>query len=375
MGAPCLGVLATHAIQYQAPLYQALARRSVVDLHVAFLSADGARPFHNRDFSTTVDWDVDLIGGYRWTLLERDSPRVTTWPFALIAWLRRQDIVVLHGHADPGMLFAAAACRVLRVPYLLRGESHAKSTATGILRLARHMLASCTVKGATGALPIGTLNAAFYDRYGRIPHFSAPYSVDNDRFRDMADAARCHRTERLTSLGLDPRRPVVIFSGKLIPRKRPLDAVAAIERCNGRLSLLMLGDGPLRREMRAFEARLPVRCLGFVNQADLPGWYACGDVLVLPSESEPWGLVVNEGMACGLVPVVSDAVGCAADLVEGVGEVVTTGDTSTLSRALVRASQDARTSGERIRRRLERFTIAETARGYEQAALTLTRRL
>jgi glycosyltransferase involved in cell wall biosynthesis len=371
---PRLGVLATHAIQYQAPLYQELARRSVVDLHVAFFSAKGARPYHDGGFGMTVDWDVDLTGGYRWTLLERDSPRAATWPFALIAWLRRQDIVVLHGHADPGMLLAAAACRASRVPYLLRGESHARSTATGVRRLARHMLASCTVKGATGALPIGKLNAAFYDRYGRIPLFNAPYSVDNDRFRDMADAGRCDRTERLTSLGLDPRRPVVIFSGKLCSRKRPLDAVAAIERCDGRLSLLMLGDGPLRREMRTFEARLPVRCLGFVNQADLPGWYACGDVLVLPSESEPWGLVVNEGMACGLVPVVSDAVGCAADLVEGVGEVVPTGDIATLSRALVRASQDARNRGERIRRRLERFTIVETAHGYEQAALTLTRK-
>ena len=60
-----------------------------------------------------------------------------------------------------------------------------------------------------------------------------------------------------------------------------------------------------------------MRCLGFVNQAELPGWYGCGDVLALPSGREPWGLVVNEGMACGLVPVVSEAVGCAADLVEG----------------------------------------------------------
>ena len=84
----------------------------------------------------------------------------------------------------------------------------------------------------------------------------------------------------------------------------------------------MLGDGPLSAEVRHFEARLPIRCLGFINQADLPGWYACGEVLVLPSEKEPWGLVVNEAMACGLVPVVSDAVGCAPDLVAGVGEIV-----------------------------------------------------
>jgi glycosyltransferase involved in cell wall biosynthesis len=369
-----MGVLATHAIQYQAPLYQELSRRAVVDLEVAFLSQRGARPYLDPGFGVTLAWDIDLLGGYRWTLLEhesrRDKPR---WPFALGGWLRRQDIVVLHGHAAPEMLLAATACRALSVPYLLRGESHPETAAVGVRRLTRHVLASFTVSGAVGALPIGQLNAAFYDRYGSIPHFLAPYSVDNDRFRAASDALRSMRTERLTSLGLDPRRPTVIFSGKLTSRKRPLDAVRAVERRDGELNLLMLGDGPLRQEMRDFETRLPVRCLGFVNQADLPGWYAAGDVLVLPSESETWGLVVNEAMACGLVPVVSDAVGCGPDLVDGVGEIFPVGNIDELADALVRASRDAYARREKIQRRLEHYTIVDTAHGYEQAALALHR--
>jgi glycosyltransferase involved in cell wall biosynthesis len=371
---PRLGVLATHAIQYQAPLYQELSRRAVVELEVAFLNDRGARSHHDPGFGVTVAWDIDLLGGYRWTLLEHESGCAKAgWLFALSSWLRRQDIVVLHGHADPEMLLAAAACRTLRVPYLLRGEAHPDTAAKGWRRPARHALAALTVRGAAGALPIGQLNAAFYDRYGRIPHFRAPYSVDNDRFRALSDAARSVRTERLTSLGLDPRRPTAIFSGKLTRRKRPLDAVRAIERCNGELSLLVLGDGPLRDEVRRLEARLPVRCLGFVNQSDLPGWYASGDVLVLPSEREPWGLVVNEGMACGLVPVVSEAVGCAQDLVDGIGEIVPVGNIDQLARALLRASREVQARRKAIRGRLERYTITETAQGYEQAALALHR--
>jgi glycosyltransferase involved in cell wall biosynthesis len=372
---PRLGVLATHAIQYQAPLYQELSRRSAVDLEVALLSDAGARPFHNADFGAAVTWDIDLLGGYRWTLLDHRSPRALAgWPFRLIGWLRRQDIVVLHGHADPRMLLAATACRALRTPYLLRGESHAEPAAAGWRRLVRHALASFTVRGAAGALPIGQLNAAFYQRYGRIPLFGAPYSVDNDRFRTVAGAARGARTKRLSSLGLDPGLPVVIFSGKLIARKRPLDVVRAVERCAGRLSLLLLGDGPLREEVRSYEGHLPVRCVGFVNQADLPAWYACGDVLVLPSGGEPWGVVVNEGMACGLVPVVSDAVGCAPDLVEGVGELFAVGDVGALAAALLRAAQDAPGRREKIPARLDRFGITETALGYERATLALYRR-
>lgn len=368
-----LGVLATHVIQYQTPLYQELCRRAAVDLEVAFLSNMGASPCHDPGFGTAVAWDIDLLGGYRWTLLDHQSPKAALrWPFALLAWLRRQDVVVLHGHADRRMLAATVACRALGVPYLLRGDSHARPNATGWRRAARHMLASFSIRGAAGALPIGQLNAGFYHRYGDIPQFPAPYSIDTDRFRATAEAARGSRANRLASLGLDPGRPVVIFAGKLTPGKRPLDAVRAVERCQGELSLLLLGEGPLRKEIDALEAWLPVRCVGFVNQTELPGWYACGDVLVLPSDTEHWGLVVNEGMACGLIPVISDAVGCGPDLVTGVGEIFAVGDIDALACALVRASRDAPDRREKIRGRLERFSITQTARGFEQAAIAVS---
>ena len=91
-----------------------------------------------------------------------------------------------------------------------------------------------------------------------------------------------------------------------------------------------------------------------------------------PASREPWGLVVNEGMACGLTPVVSDAVGCASDLVHGVGEIVPVGDVEALAAALLLASNDAQARHDKIRRRLARYTLTETAKGYEQAALALS---
>ena len=371
---PRLGVLASHPIQYQAPLYQELARRGAVDLEVAFLSSNGAQPYHDPSFGVTLAWDIDLLGGYRSTVLaRRPLTGKAAWLASLRHWLRSRDIVVLHGHADPDMLLAAATCRLLGVPYLLRGDSQAEPSASGWRRITRHLVAGPVVRAAAGALPIGQRNAAFYQRYGRIPHYLAPYSVDNDRFQAMSEAARPAREERLAALGLDPGRPTVIFSGKLIEQKRPLDLIHAIGRCGRSLNLLLLGDGPLRAEVQGYEGHLPVRCLGFMNQAEVPEWYGCGDVLALPSGHEPWGLVVNEGMACGLVPVVSDAVGCAADLVEGVGEIFPAGDIAALAAALTRASADAGDRRERVRGRVSRFTLAQTASGYEQAAMTLRR--
>jgi glycosyltransferase involved in cell wall biosynthesis len=374
-GLPRLGVLATHPIQYQAPLYQQLARRGLVDLEVAFLSRAGVKPFHDRDFGVTLAWDIDLLGGYRSTVLERRRlAGKGAWLVAASRWLRQQDIVVLHGHADPEMLLAAIACRLLGVPYLLRGDAQAESPAPGLRRVARHLVAGAVVRNAAGALPIGHRNAAFYRRYGRIPQYLAPYSVDNERFAVTSGAARPARNERLASLGLDPRRPTVIFAGKLVAQKRPLDLIRAIERTDPEFNLLLLGDGPLRSRVRGYEALLPVRCVGFINQSELPSWYSCGDILALPSDREPWGLVVNEGMACGLIPVVSDAVGCGPDLVRGVGEIFPAGDVGALATALRRVAHDIPGRREMLAARLAGFTTTTSAAGYERAAVALGRR-
>ena len=57
--------------------------------------------------------------------------------------------------------------------------------------------------------------------------------------------------------------------------------------------------------------------VGFLNQSEISRAYVAADCLVLPSDAtETWGLVVNEAMASGLPCIVSNACGCAEDLVE-----------------------------------------------------------
>jgi glycosyltransferase involved in cell wall biosynthesis len=126
----------------------------------------------------------------------------------------------------------------------------------------------------------------------------------------------------------------------------------------------------LADEVRAFLRPGSGAMTGFVNQSELPSYYHAADILVLPSEAEPWGLVVNEAMAAGVLPVVSDRVGSAPDLVVGVGEVYPCGDTARLADALRRAltlasNPDTRN---RVRRHAARYCLNRTATGYEQAA-------
>jgi glycosyltransferase involved in cell wall biosynthesis len=370
---PRLGVLDFHPIQYHAPLYQALAERARVDLDVLFLHHRGQQAAVDPGFGVPVTWNIDLLSGYPSRFLSRPGggPGATRRLLTLVGWIRARDVVVVHGHSHPWMLAATLACRVTRTPYLLRGDAGPAGQATGARRALRSALARLVVSGSASGLAVGQRNEAFYRKY-RAPLVTfAPHSVDNRRF--AREPARPRR-ELLLRLGLPPTRPVILFCGKLQPYKRPLDLLAAARQLRQEVTLLFVGDGPLAADVRAGLEPGRGVVTGFVNQAELPAYYHCADLLVLPSEAEPWGLVVNEAMAAGALPVVSDGVGCAADLVAGIGEVYPRGDPAALAVALSRALGRLNDPdlAKRVQQRIDRYGIEQTAAGFEHAAAQAT---
>ena len=216
--APRLGILDFHPIQYHVPLYQRLASRGQVRLEVLYLHdiGFGYRPIVDSEFGVPVAWNIDLLSGYDHSFLKRSG----AWPgrlgvtARLVRWLRSHEVVVIHGHSDPWMLFAAAACRAMGVPFLLRGSSAPAGLSTGVRRYVRDAIAGAVVSASTGGLALGKLNRAFYEKYGASRIVFAPHSVDNERF---ARAPAIGRSELLTRWGLDDTAPVVMFCGKLYP--------------------------------------------------------------------------------------------------------------------------------------------------------------
>lgn len=84
-----------------------------------------------------------------------------------------------------------------------------------------------------------------------------------------------------------------------------------------RVHTLIIGSGPLEGSLKAESGGLPrLHWLGFQNQSRTRDWYFAADLLVVPSEFETWGLVVNEAFSCGLPALVSDTCGAADDLVD-----------------------------------------------------------
>ena len=386
-----LAIFTSHPIQYQAPYFRALADAPDVEPTVFFGSAHGSVAAHDRGFGTSVKWDTPLLEGYRHVMLQNAAVRPDVSRFlgvrlgrgSGIPDLASFDACLVFGWHTLAHLQAIRAAIGARVPLLLRGEStlarRPRDARRAQLRAAlwlpvRERLYRRVFAQVAAFLATGTRNAEFY-RHFRVPAdriYWAPYCVDNSHFALSSKARLAARFEVRASLGLADSTLVFICAAKLIEQKRPLDVLAAFARCPAaireRSHLVFVGDGALREAVARAATELGVRArvtiTGFVNQSAMPAWYAAGDALILASDTmETWGLVVNEAMAAGLPVVVSDAVGCAPDLVEQGenGLIFPLGDVDALAACMARvAALDERERAEWgacSRRRVADFSI------------------
>jgi len=390
--------LASHPIQYQAPLYRHLARNPALDLTVLFLSDHSLSEHYDAGFGVSFEWDVPLLGGYRHEFLPclgrcdtLSFWRPLTYGFTSRLRAGAFEAVWVNGYAHQGALRAIAAARRYGLKVLMRGESHLTSHRRSRVRaMTKGLVLRPLYRAVDAFLAIGTLNRAYYIHYGANPHriFMTPYSVDNEFFRTRAERAHFKREVFRRELGLDPDRPVVLYASKLEERKRPDDLLEAFIRLSPDAGvapgayLLFVGDGERRTELeRRVQSRgcRSVRFLGFKNQSELPSYYDLCDVFVLPSEFEPWGLVVNEVMNAARAVIVSDRVGAGRDLVaDGEnGFVVPVRDVAALTGRLRRLIDDpalAARMGASSLEKISTWNFDATERGLLDALAAVTGR-
>jgi len=349
-----LAVWIAHPIQYLAPLFRKLAQHPEIDLTAYYGSEHGSVRRLDPEFGVSFEWDTPLLEGYRFKFLRNYSWKTAPTGFwwlmnaGIVRELIRQhyDAVLIHGYASATSWLAYLGAWLSDTPVLFRGETLLREQPAW-KRAIKKVGLRALFRGTAGCLAIGRRSTEFYLAQGvpRSKIFLTPYCVDNDYFTSQGDCWRLRRAETRRELDLPEDVPVVLYSGKLIPRKRPMDLVSALSSLSGKVGALFVGDGSLGAALDAEVRRrgLPyVRFVGFQNQSALPRYYAAADMFALPSACEPYGLVVNEAMCMGLPVLTTPAVAAAADLVrEGEnGFLFSVGDTETLARRIGQLAAD-----------------------------------
>ena len=328
----CLTVVLTHPIQYYAPWFRHIERHAP---EIALTVVHATEPTPEQQgvgFDRAFEWDVPLTEGYRSLTVRPPLPedRVDSSSFtgldapeiSRVIADTNPDVVMITGWYSVTLLRALIACRRLGIPTLYRGDSHLLSGPRNWKRPLWNLKTGFLLRQFDGFLSPGQRVNEYLRWYG-VPDyriFRVPHAVDNEMF--AATAAPFQRPEARAAarerLGIAPDAFVPLFVGKLVPSKRPTNIVRAAARLERGASVVFVGSGALEGELRtlAVELGVDLKLIGFLNQTELGEAYAIADCLVLPSDyPETWGLVVNEALATGLPCVVSNAVGCAPDMI------------------------------------------------------------
>jgi glycosyltransferase involved in cell wall biosynthesis len=342
--------VATHPVQYQVPLFRRMAAREDLELRVAYCTLRGAEAAHDPEFGATVKWDVPLLDGYSWIHVPNRGSGAesffglrNTGLWKLIREGKFDAVLCYASYVQATFWIAYFAAKLSGAAFLFGTDATTlaprdgrswKITLKKLLWPRLFRLADQVIVPSSGTRDLMLSLGVSDDRITLTP-----YTVDNAWW--IQRSSQIDREAVRTSWGASPTDAVILFCAKLQPWKRPLDLLHAFAKLNlANTRLVFAGSGPLRAQLEAEALTLGVdsrvRFLGFVNQSQLPAVYRSADLMVLPSEYEPFAVVVNEAMCCGCPVIASDRVGAARDLVAAVnpGFVFRCGDVDALAAVL-----------------------------------------
>src|SRR5262249_44753018 len=340
------------------------------------MSDQGLEARFDPGFGKSLSWDIDLLGGYESEFLDtyKGQRSDSFW------WLRLKrgfgsglrgmgaDVLWIQGWQVAAYWQAVFEARKAGIEIWLRGETNARSHGGGMARIFKRRLLCEFLRRVDRFFYIGEANRQVYLEKGMCEGIlnPPPYCVDKLPFPTRAASARSERDRIRAEWSIPADAFCFLFAGKLLTKKRPLDIIQATQLLRDalrekKIHLLWVGTGELGAELRqschpCFDVlgeasvsapsrhdRPNASFVGFLNQSEIYRAYVAADCLILPSDGkEAWGLVVNEAMATGLPCVVSDACGCAEDLVKPIRPDLCypVGDISALQRAMAAVITD-----------------------------------
>jgi glycosyltransferase involved in cell wall biosynthesis len=327
---PRLAILASHVVQYHAPLYREIAATGKVDLTVLYCARYGLEPVYDPTMDTKIEWDVPMLEGYRFefmTNLSRSTYRPLLGrvnPGIIVRLFRdRYDVILIQDYFYLTSWLALSTAKIAKKKIIFRGEGTLKSNRDSLGNHLKHRIIRAFIKAADLVLYSCNGNKKWLEYLGADSYKMAliPCSVDNDFFRIQHNLILSGSESPKKQLGLDEDVLYVISAARMDPNKKLVDivkAVAVLQKNGFPVGLLLVGDGPNRYEIEHLVQELGLKNVhlpGFVNMSRISAYYAAADVFVLASEYDPSPKALSEALIFSLPAVCTDTIGTAGDLV------------------------------------------------------------
>lgn len=325
-------------------------------------------------------WNVETINGANETVLKgyRLFKVYGYINLGLIDIVKNNDIIIIGGYEQPTYILLSLLCRLFKKPYIIIFDGISPKKVDEAENPAKFLLKSLVIKHASSIFGNGTVSKLYFSKkfnYNSDKIFNQYLTIDIDKIVDLGKQKEILREEIRQKLNIDNDKKVIIYSGRLIKRKNIDLIIKAINSLENKREyvLLILGDGEEKENLINLAKELKVNLIitGFISeQEELFKYYFTGDVLILPSNNEPWGLVVNEAMAAGLAIIVSDECGCSLDLVRDGenGFVIHAGDVEDITNAIkdIFENDNYIKFGEKSKKIIEKWRFEDSRSSFEK---------
>lgn len=261
--------------------------------------------------------DKDLERNDKWLVKSSELVKMVKLPstviknhaitFNVIRYIRRHkaDIVIFDGYGTLPNMFGMLYMKLHKKRYFVNVDGVALDKEE---TFCKHFIKKVIFSKKTYLLCSSEFTKSKMRKYNVKPENMISHNFSSIHEKDILKEAPSSKDRSLSKLKLGLKDlPTIIAVGRFLKLKQFDMLIETFKDFDKDNQLIIIGEGEEKANYKKLIAKYNlenVRILEFMNFENLKKYYYASDVLVLPSYSEVWGLVINEGMACGALPVI-----------------------------------------------------------------------
>lgn len=295
---------------YKVDFYDELSK----DVQLTVLYSDKIEDQHHRD----KDWFVQSKTGFRAIQLEKQVAHFLGENLCLdvIRWLKKPyDAIVICGYSSPTSMLSMAYLKLKKIPFCIQVDG-------GLIRpdsRLKYLYKKLLVSSADHWISSGRCTTDYLVHYGakREKTFEYPFTSLWEKDIRKEIPSREEKQNLRRKLGMTEEK-IVLYVGRYDPKKGMDDLLHASTHLEKGCGVYFVGGTPTQEHLDWCRENGAdhVHFVGFTKKDALAEYYQAADVLVLPTKSDVWGLVINEAMSFGLPVITTDQCVAGMELVK-----------------------------------------------------------